>query len=154
MSPVRLWTRPARLADLELLWPLQEPDEHTVSLAQIAPYLRYPAITGCAGNVPIAAAGVIIPWAGYGQLWSVISPSARMYPIWLTKTARAFIRSAAALYQLRRLEATAALDSPVNATRWLERLGFDPDGVAWAIGPGGEHWARYVWYPQGKTWGD
>lgn len=86
-----------------------------------------PAYTGVAGEVILGCAGVIILWSGVGAAWMVLSDTAALYRIWLTRTVRRAMADVMRAYGLHRLEALVIADSERNQ-KWIEALGFRPEG--------------------------
>ena len=95
-----------------------------------------------AGDV-VAAAGVCPIWEGAGQMWMRTGVLARNHPYALARAARRFVDAARESLGLRRLQATVKADNAV-AVRFIQWLGFAPEGLLRAYGPEGADYVMYA----------
>lgn len=141
--------RPATREALTEVAAHMPPGPMTPSPDYLEAYLRYPARVGFVQGCPVCAFGMVIPWPGYGQVWSLITDAAKRYPVWVSRAVLSSLRQTIAEYGLRRVEATTALEDAITPV-WLSKMGFEDDGIAWYLGADGSHHRRFVLYPQGK----
>ena len=102
-----------------------------------------PAFTGFVGEIPIAVAGIMIPWPGLGTAWSFTTPQVAAFPCTFHRAVKRKIEEIAKERNLRRLQ----MDVPQSHTvsrRWVLRLGFQSEGAMPCYGPDGETWIRFV----------
>ncbi len=82
-----------------------------------------PAFTAEVDGQILCCAGLLMPWAGFGQVWMVIGDDLGAHGFWVSKTVRRLLDDLSKRNQLHRLEAVALEESPRNQ-QWLEWLGF------------------------------
>jgi hypothetical protein len=102
-----------------------------------------PAFTGFVLEVPIAVAGIMIPWPGLGTAWSFTTPLVAQFPCAFHRAVKRKIEEIAKERGLRRLQ----MDVPESHTisrRWALRLGFHAEGAMPCYGPDGESWIRFA----------
>lgn len=112
---------------------------------------RGPAFTMEHDGTPVMAAGVCILWEGVGEAWMHLSP-------WFYR----HVKSAyAAVYEvlcqiivhksLRRVQAPICASMPANI-RFVEHLGFAPEGLMHRWGPDGkDYWLYSIVAPEGES---
>lgn len=98
-----------------------------------------PAITLWAEEgFPITCAGVACgAWKGFGECWLVPSIHVKRYAKSVYKTAVEFIADTTEKLGLYRVQAVIMADNPVHV-RWIERLGFEREGLMRKFGPNKE----------------
>lgn len=102
-----------------------------------------PAFTLMVDAKPIACAGIEPYWPGMGEAWGIFSIHVYQYPIAVFKAAREGLDRIMQDWKLIRVQAVALKDFP-SAVKFLERLGFEPEGEMRKYGPGGETFLRYA----------
>ena len=105
---------------------------------------RGPAFSGFLGDDLAACAGVMIPWAGMGEAWAILTPLGRQHPMAVHRAIIRFLRSIIEHESLTRVQADAVAEFHV-ARRWLLRLGFRKESFMRRYGPDGRDFVRYVW---------
>jgi len=85
---------------------------------------------------PVACFGVFLHWEGVGRAWTFLSPEARSKPLSLHRSVKKALGRYIDNNEIHRIEATVATDFP-EATRWVERLGFDHECLMRKYAPGG-----------------
>lgn len=100
------------------------------------------------GNV-IACGGVVIPWAGLGELWVMTSPLMLPHRKTFHKTAKQLFERLKAM-KLNRIQSTVSSLHPERdkCLDWAVRFGFRLDGTAWKYGPHGENHYRLVYFEE------
>lgn len=95
--------------------------------------LRGGEVTACAGAVPL--------WPGVCTGWALTSAGVYGCGCFFTELVR---RSIDWLRRrgFHRVQADVLMSFPA-AARWARHLGFEFEGVAWALGPNGEDYFRY-----------
>ena len=91
---------------------------------------------------PIACAGVLVMWEGLGEFWMIPSRYVPKYPKTVWKEAKDFVNGSIAKFNLHRVQATVR-EADETATRWIERLGFQKEGVLRCFGANGENHVMY-----------
>lgn len=92
----------------------------------------------------IACGGVACAaWKGFGEFWLIPSIYVPHYPKAVYSAARCFIQSAIDNMDLYRVQATIGEDDAVSV-RWIERLGFEREGLMKKFGPGRENKYLYA----------
>ena len=93
----------------------------------IKSYLRGPAYTGWYDGGIVVIAGITILWPGHGEVWALFSKSFKNHKFFIHRESLRHIRWLATKHNLRRIQASALKDNE-SASRWLEHLGFTPEG--------------------------
>lgn len=97
-----------------------------------------PAYTGVLDGKVIGCAGIIQSTFGSGTLWALLHRDAARHMLGIHRCAKRLLD----LHQMRRLEATTEVGF-LAGCKWLEMLGFKPEGIMPSYGPdGASHW-RY-----------
>lgn len=81
----------------------------------------------------VACAGVIIAWGGMGEFWMVPGKLVPRYAKSVWKEAKLFIADSIGRYNLHRIQATVR-ERDARAIRWIERLGFEKEGLMRCFG--------------------
>jgi hypothetical protein len=95
------------------------------------------------GLKPEACAGIFLLWPGVASCWGLFSPTALQHPATLSRFAHQGLKAVSERFELRRVE-TSAPASHTKAHRWLQHLGFEPEGVAQSYGLDGSNHIRYA----------
>lgn len=101
-----------------------------------------PAFTGFVAEMPIAVAGIMIPWPGLGTAWSFTTAQVAQFPCAFHRGVKRKIEEIAEENKLRRIQ----MDVPQSHTvsrRWALHLGFTAEGAMPSYGPDGESWIRF-----------
>lgn len=101
-----------------------------------------PAFTGFVEDIPIAVAGIMIPWPGLGTAWSFTTAQVAQFPCAFHRGIKRKIEEIAVEKGLRRLQMDIPHDHVVSR-RWALRLGFRREGAMPKYGPTGDLWLRY-----------
>jgi hypothetical protein len=102
-----------------------------------------PAFTGFVSGIPIAVAGIMLPWPGLGTAWAFTTSLVAQFPCAFHRTVKRKIEEIALENGLRRLQ----MDVPESHTvsrRWALRLGFRKECAMPSFGPANDTWMRYV----------
>lgn len=102
-----------------------------------------PAFTAVADGKIIACAGVMLMWAGVGHAWVALSADSSRYGVWITRTIRKVMRDIIRGCALHRVEAVV-YEKQKEDQKWIERLGFESEGVSKAFTSMQENVIRYV----------
>lgn len=122
-------------------WPVS-PDRAATTLAD-----NGPAFTGWWDGVPVACAGLTLPWPGLAQAWALWGPEA---PRHARRVHAAVIHRLGLLMQkhrLRRVEAVVDAGA-AQSLRWARHLGFRWEADLPKYGPAGETFCRVVLFPE------
>jgi hypothetical protein len=114
---------------------------HDVTDAKNVQHIPGPSITILKADAVVACIGVRILWNGVGDGWVLTSPLVHECPklfMDMMKRGIDWLRR----HGYHRIGANV-LQSFSESCRWIERLGFEFEGVAWALGPNGEDYYRY-----------
>lgn len=88
-----------------------------------------------AGDVPIAAYGIVSMWEGVATVWALLSDEATdTYPVALTRRVREMLDEMIDSMEIVRVQAEARVDHPA-ARNWLEGFGFEVEGTMACYGP-------------------
>lgn len=93
---------------------------------------------------PIACAGVILLRPGVGYAWAVFGYDIPTYRVWITRNVRRILRDIIKGCQLHRVEAQV-LEEQHAHRKWLEHMGFEPEGVAHDYTSDRRNVVRYEW---------
>jgi hypothetical protein len=120
-----------------------QPQQQAEASLVLGPYANLPpplgmALTALEGDKVLMCGGVIPRFPGVGEVWALLSSDARWHLVALTRATRRFLGT----QNYRRLEVTAEAGFAPGC-RWLEMLGFRPEGPCYNYGPKGEHHLRY-----------
>jgi hypothetical protein len=102
-----------------------------------------PAYTVFDGGKPIFAAGVSVPWKGFGEAWMLLGVDAKNYPLSLYRHASKMLAAIIADLALHRVQAVIA-DGQPHLVRWIEKLGFTRECVMRRFGPDGGDYVLYA----------
>lgn len=100
-----------------------------------------PSVTLLRGSDVVACIGIRHLWNGVGDGWVLTSPLVHECPKLFMEIMR---RGIDGLREIgyHRIGANV-LQSFSASSKWIERLGFEFEGVAWGLGPNGEDYFRY-----------
>lgn len=94
-----------------------------------------PAITLLDGEMPIGISGILCgAWKGFGEIWMIPSIHVPKYPKASYATAVQFVNYNIEKLDLYRLQTTIR-ENDLKAIRWIERLGFQREGLMRCFGP-------------------
>lgn len=104
-----------------------------------------PSCTLWADETTVIACGGVAcaAWKGFGEFWLVPSIHVPRYPKLVFKAARSFINDAINNMDLHRVQATIKANDP-TAINWIERLGFEREGLMRKFGPNQEDQYLYA----------
>jgi hypothetical protein len=91
---------------------------------------------------PVACAGFRDIWEGRAETWAILSPDAVPVALRLTRA----VRRALLLHPAERIEATVVAGF-APGLRWVEALGFEPEGVRKRYHQGRDHLAFVLLKP-------
>lgn len=91
----------------------------------------------------IACAGINILWPGVGEAWAVVTPRIYKHPLFFHKAIVHELNAIIKKHKLCRIQATVLNDFP-KGKEWLERLGFEPEGIMRKYDTEGLDHARYA----------
>lgn len=92
------------------------------------------AITVITHGKPTGIFGLVPIWDGLAELWFIPDEALRIYPIFMTKTARTFIDICAISKRLHRMQITVRCDHR-QAVGWAKTIGFKTEGTMSKYGP-------------------
>lgn len=92
------------------------------------------AITVITHGKPTGIFGLVPIWDGLAELWFIPDEALRIYPIFMTKTARTFIDICAISRRLHRMQITVRCDHR-QAVGWAKTIGFKTEGTMSKYGP-------------------
>lgn len=102
-----------------------------------------PAYTGLVNGEIIGCAGVQIQWPGVGEAWMMVSTLIEKYPLFVHRSVKKALIEIQEQYQLQRIQTTVLADFE-TAHKWVERLGFQCEGIMRKFGPDGSDHYRYA----------
>lgn len=85
---------------------------------------------------PVGCFGVWMHWESVGRAWTFLSDEAVAHPMALHRFVRQKLEAFISEEGMKRIEATVDPHHPA-AIRWIERLGFQCEGLMRNYGPGG-----------------
>lgn len=135
--------RPACVADLDGFEGRRFDRAWIERLRGILPQLSGPAITGAIDGRVAMIAGIEPLWSGVGEAWAVTTPLVDRHRAAIARKVAAELPRQAADLGLHRLQA-AVHDDHVRSRRWLEWMGFEPEGLMQGYGPDGAPYWRYA----------
>lgn len=94
-------------------------------------------------GVVVAVGGVLPMWRGVGDIWMVGSDLIDKYPKSLFRLARSIINEATKGLSLHRVQCSVDVDQESHK-RFVEHLGFSPEGLMRKYGANGEDHIRYA----------
>jgi len=106
-------------------------------------YLEGPAYSVFDGEVCVFCGGVRIIWPGAGEAWLICSNDLGHYVRELCLITPRYLKWIIEDHDLRRVQAVVQSDW-TQAVRFLEKLGFDMEGVMRKYGPNGEDYIMYA----------
>ena len=92
------------------------------------------AITVLHHDIPVAVFGLVPIWKGLAELWFIPDEALRRFPVFMLRSARAFIDISAISYDLHRQQITVRCDDE-KAIRFAHAIGFDNEGRLEKYGP-------------------
>lgn len=92
------------------------------------------AITVLHHDIPVAVFGLVPIWKGLAELWFIPDEALRRFPIFMLRSARAFIDISAISYDLHRQQITVRCDDK-RAIRFAKAIGFSNEGTLAKYGP-------------------
>ena len=92
------------------------------------------AITVISHGVPMGIFGMVPIWDGLAELWFIPDEALRIYPLFMTKSARRFIDICAISKCLHRMQITVRCDHR-QAVGWAKTIGFKTEGTMSKYGP-------------------
>jgi hypothetical protein len=90
----------------------------------------------------IGCGGVGMYWAGVGEAWLVLSSRISDFPVSLHRIVCTELSRIVSEHHLHRVQTVVPYDHK-RAKRWIERLGFEFEGVMPKYGPDGSWFVRY-----------
>lgn len=103
-----------------------------------------PAITLLNDSLEVVAcAGVIVPYQGMGEFWMIPGSLVPKYGLTVSKEAKRFIADTVERFSLHRIQATVR-EVDQRAVRWIERLGFEREGLMKRYGSDGRNYFMYA----------
>jgi len=103
-----------------------------------------PARTMFDGDLVIGCSGILCgAWKGIGEVWSIPSVHVPKYPKSVYKEAMIFINESIEALDLYRLHTTIR-EEDTTAIRWIEKLGFQREGLMRQFGPWKENHYMYA----------
>lgn len=91
----------------------------------------------------VGCGGVIIVWEGIGQFWMIPGVLVPKYAKTVWKEVKLFIKDSTERFALHRIQATVREADP-RAIRWIERLGFEREGLLRCYGQDRENHFMYA----------
>lgn len=136
--------RPFQASDLDMI--VNRDGQQVSNKALLAQALAGPSFTAVIEDRPIGCAGIVIPWAGVGMTWMILSEEMAEHGLWMYRTVRRFLDDMVRIHDLHRLEGVALIDSERNQ-RWHEGLGFhvEQHGIARQFLSDRRDVVRYEW---------
>jgi hypothetical protein len=128
---------------------LREHDQRAVAfgddlVARGNAYLRSgPAYTGLHEGRVVVVAGIVKLWMGVGGGWSLTSPLVEKFPVSFHRAVWRNILKSEENLCLHRLQITVQASHIVSQS-WVERLGFQFEGVLKKYGPDGEDYLLFA----------
>ena len=100
------------------------------------------AITLLVDEKALAFGGIQPMYPGVAEVWSFITPEAKKYPLALHKAVTQFIRLHHKALNVHRIQTNVEFGQEAHL-RWVERLGFQCEGLMYKFGPNKEDYFRY-----------
>ena len=76
----------------------------------------------------VGVGGVIIYWEGVGEVWILLSPKIRKFPIQMVRCIRKMYEKHSTDRSFRRLQCVVSIDFP-QGQKMVESLGFEKEGL-------------------------
>lgn len=92
------------------------------------------AITVLHHDIPVAVFGLVPIWKGLAEVWFIPDEALRQFPLFMLRSARAFIDIASISYDLHRQQITVRCDDE-RAIRFAYAIGFSNEGRLEQYGP-------------------
>ena len=92
---------------------------------------------------PVASAGMLCIWQGVGEFWMIPSTLVPKYKLSVWKEAKLFLADCVERFRLHRIQATVR-EKDETALRWIERLGFEKEGLMRCFGSNKENHFIYA----------
>jgi len=120
-------------------------EEHAKLLGEKAfmAYQKYPGYTARCNGVFLAAAGVVIPYAGMGEGWVIAGHLVRSHVRYFHTTVLQILDQIANEFKLHRVQAMVRADFAASH-RWMTHLGFEKEAVLKRYGIKGEDMTMYT----------
>ena len=112
-------------------------------------YAANPAYSGFCDGEFVGAAGIIVPWRGFGEAWAIAGPLVASHKVFFHRTIKNHLLPLAKQLGLRRLQAMVRSEY-VASRRWVQELGFTWECVLHSYGIKGEDMVVYVMFPEGR----
>ena len=110
-----------------------------------------PAFTMLEDGKPVVSAGVYILWPGVGEAWMHLSPWFHRHVKVVYREVRDILCQVIITKSLRRVQCPIQADMPQNK-RFVEHLGFSPEGLMHRWGPNGkDYWLMAIVAPEGES---
>jgi hypothetical protein len=98
---------------------------------------RGPVITAFLHGKPVAVFGCGLLWNGVAEVWSLLSPTSKRYPIAMIRASKAFLDICWITFNLHRLQISVKTSDNV-AMRFALALKFEPEGIMAKYSPAQE----------------
>lgn len=110
-------------------------------------YEGHPSYTGWCDGRFLAAAGIVVPYAGLGEAWCIAGPLVQSHKLWFHRNVKAFLSATVKRLGLRRLQAMVRAEYVGNCL-WLLKLGFQYEATMKRYGVNGEDMYLYALLPE------
>jgi hypothetical protein len=124
-------------------WPERPLLDHSTNLG-LKLYAEHPGWSLFCNERFIAAAGIIIPYRGFGEGWAMVTAAAHTprHAIAFHRATKALMRNMAEMYGIVRLQALVRDNFP-TAEKWIISLGFEHECTLERAGVNGENLCVY-----------
>ena len=92
---------------------------------------------------PVASAGMACLWPGVGEFWMIPSVLVSRHKVSVVREAKRFLADCLERFNLHRAQATIREKDGI-ALGWIERLGFEREGLMRKFGSDGENYFMYA----------
>lgn len=106
-------------------------------------HLSGPSYTMMEDGLPILIGGIIILWAGVGEVWAVVTRRAAEIPITTHRTSVRYLEIMSREAGIVRAQCVVRSDFETGK-RWVKSLGFRLEGLLRKYGKSGEDYLRYA----------
>ena len=103
---------------------------------------RGPVITAFLYGKPVAVFGCGLLWNGVAEVWSLLSPQSKRYPIAMIRASKAFLDICWITFNLHRLQISVKTSDNV-AMRFALALKFEPEGIMAKYSPAQEDFTLF-----------
>lgn len=104
---------------------------------------RGPAWTGIVRDQIMGCAGVCLLWRGVGEAWMVTTELVARCPLAFHRAIAGRLDEVMMSMNLWRLQAAIHAEHEVSR-RWVQRLGFEEEGIMQRYGPDGKDYVRFA----------